>query len=356
MLQHLITWAFQLSILATAFGFGLKAATEDVQDLIRRPALLGRSLLAIFVIVPIVAVALAHAFDFPHAAEIAMIALAISPLAALMPVNLIRVGRSFSFPAGLIAIVALMSVVVVPLLVALVGRFLGWSSPVSPLRAAGVVAAIVLLPLVAGMVVRALRPVLADRIELPASLIGTVVLRLATLALLLTSLHAIWALIVNGTVIAIAVVVVVGFAAGHVLGGPHPNGRTVLALAGGFRHPAVALATAGQVRRSRILPLRSCCTCCSATSSACRTRSGDNAAEVRSPMPRRRPLFWMRARRQSTTSGRDARRRTISLPGSSRTRPAARPCRRRPMAAMPPRGIRTGSLLVPLEGRLFRSW
>src|SRR5262245_31842563 len=229
MLQHLITWAFQLSILATAFGFGLKATTEDVQDLIRRPALLGRSLLAIFVIVPIVAVALAHAFDFPHAAEIAMIALAISPLAALVPVNLIKVGRSFSFPAGLMAMVALLSVAVVPLLVALVGRFLGWSSLVSPLRAAGVVAVIVLLPLVAGMVVRALRPVLADRIELPASLAGTVVLRLATLALLLTSLHAIWALIVNGTVIAIAVVVVVGFAAGHVLGGPHPNGRTVLA-------------------------------------------------------------------------------------------------------------------------------
>src|SRR5262245_3328175 len=244
MLQHLITWAFQLSIMAMAFGFGLKATTEDVQDLIRRPALLGRSLLAIFVIVPILAVALAHAFDFPHAAEIAMIALAISPLAALIPVNLIKVGRSFSFPAGLMAMVALLSVVVFPLLVALIGRFLGRSSLVSPLRAAGVVAAVVLLPLVAGMVVRALRPVLADRIELPASLVGTVVLRLATLALLLTSVHAIWALIVNGTVIAIAVVVVVGFAAGHVLGGPHPNGRTVLALAGGFRHPAVALAIA----------------------------------------------------------------------------------------------------------------
>jgi bile acid:Na+ symporter, BASS family len=244
MLQHVITWAFQLSILATAFGFGLKATTEDVQDLIRRPALLGRSLLAIFVVVPIVAVALAHAFDLPHAVEIAMIALAISPLAALIPVNLIKVGRRFSFPAGLMAMIALLSVVVVPLLVALVGRFLGWSLLVSPMRAAGVVAAIVLLPLVAGMVVRALRPALADRIELPASLVGTVVLRLATLALLLTSLHAIWALIVNGTVIAIAVVVAVGFAAGHLLGGPHPDGRTVLALAGGFRHPAVALAIA----------------------------------------------------------------------------------------------------------------
>src|SRR5215475_15742937 len=147
MLQHLITWAFQLSILATAFGFGLKATTEDVQDLIRRPALLGRSLLAIFVIVPIVAVALAHAFDFPHAAEIAMIALAISPLAALIPVNLIRVGRSFSFPAGLMAMVALLSIVVVPLLVALVGRFLGGRRIIKKQSAAGVVAAIVLLPL-----------------------------------------------------------------------------------------------------------------------------------------------------------------------------------------------------------------
>jgi len=85
MLQHLITWAFELSILATAFGFGLKATTEDVQDLMRRPALLGRSLLVIFVIVPTVAVALAHAFDFPHAAEIAMIALAISPLPRWFP-------------------------------------------------------------------------------------------------------------------------------------------------------------------------------------------------------------------------------------------------------------------------------
>src|SRR5215470_16504667 len=236
MLQHLITWAFQLSILATAFGFGLKAMPEDVQDLIRRPALLGRSLLAIFVIVPIVAVALAHAFDFPHAAEIAMIALAISPLAALIPVNLIKIGRNFSFPAGLMAMVALLSVVVVPLLVALVGRSLGWSSLVSPLRAAGVVAAIVLLPLVAGMVIRALRPVLADRIELPASLAGTVVLRLATLALLLTSLHAIWTLIVNGTVIAIAVVVVVGFAAGHVLGG-------LIRMDGPFSPSPVASAT-----------------------------------------------------------------------------------------------------------------
>ena len=67
-LQQLITLAFQLSILAAAFGCGLGATTTDARDLMRRPELLGRSLLAMFVIVPIAAVVLLHAFQVPHAA------------------------------------------------------------------------------------------------------------------------------------------------------------------------------------------------------------------------------------------------------------------------------------------------
>jgi len=239
-LRQLVIWAFQLSIVATAFGFGLSATTEDVRDLIRQPGRLARCLLTIFVIVPVVAVALAHAFDFPHAAEVAMIALAISPLAALIPRSLINIGGKPS--VALMAAVAPLSIVIVPLLAVLIGRYLGRPFVVSPLRVAGVVAATVLLPLVAGMAVRAVRPALADRIELPAALVGTVVLRLATLALLVTNLHAIWELIANGTVIAIAVLVVVGLAAGHLLAGSDPDGGTGLALASGFRHPAVALA------------------------------------------------------------------------------------------------------------------
>ena len=243
-LHQLIAWAFQLSILAMVFAFGLGATSADVRDLVGRPGLLGRSLLAIFVIVPVVAVVLAYAFDFPHAAEVALIALAISPLPPLIPRNLIAAGRHASNPVALMVTVALLSIVIVPLLAGLIGRYLGLSFAVSPLRVAGVIAVIVLLPLVTGMAIRALRPALADRIELPASLVGTVVLRLATLALLVTGLHAIWALIANGMVIAIAVLVVVGLAAGHLLGGPDPDGRTVLALAGASRHPAIALAVA----------------------------------------------------------------------------------------------------------------
>jgi len=236
-LQQLI---FQLSIVAMVFGLGLGTTTEDVRDLLGQPGRLSRSLLAIFVVVPVAAVILVHAFDFPHAAEVALLALAISPLPPLIPWSLMT-ARGASHRTALLATVALLSIVIVPLLAWLIGRYLE-PLAVPPLRIAGAIAVTVLLPLATGMATRALRPALGDRIELPATLVGSVALRLATLALLVTGLHAIWALIANGMVIAIAVLVVVGLAAGHLLGGPQPDERTVLGLAGASRHPGVAFA------------------------------------------------------------------------------------------------------------------
>src|SRR5262245_45089543 len=110
-LEQLIAWAFQLSIVAMVFALGLGTTAADVRDLLQQPGLLGRSLLVIFVIVPVAAVILMHAFDFPHAAEVALVALAISPLPPLIPKNLIAAGRGGSHPAALLATVALLSIV-----------------------------------------------------------------------------------------------------------------------------------------------------------------------------------------------------------------------------------------------------
>ena len=57
-LQELIVLGLQLSIALTVFGFGLKATVDDVLDVMRRPALLARSLVAMFLIMPVVAVIL----------------------------------------------------------------------------------------------------------------------------------------------------------------------------------------------------------------------------------------------------------------------------------------------------------
>ena len=62
-LQQAIVLVLQVSILVTVFSFGLMTTVGDVLYVVRRPSLLGRSLVAMFVIMPIVAVALAAAFD-----------------------------------------------------------------------------------------------------------------------------------------------------------------------------------------------------------------------------------------------------------------------------------------------------
>jgi BASS family bile acid:Na+ symporter len=78
----------------------------------------------------------------------------------------------------------------------------------------------------------------------PVSLVATVLLFAGVLPILFTAWPAIVSLIGNGTVLAIAAFVLAGLAVGHLLGGPDPEDRTVLAFSTAFRHPGVAIAIA----------------------------------------------------------------------------------------------------------------
>jgi bile acid:Na+ symporter, BASS family len=239
-LKQLTIWALQLSILVIVFALGLKTRIDDLLYMVRRPSLLARSLLAMFVVMPLIALLLGRAFDFPHVVEVALVALAVSPLPLLIPSTLTKLGGRASQATALLATVAFLSIVIAPVLVELF--FFGRPLTVSSGKVAAVIAVTVPLPLVAGMLFRAVLPDLAERVELPISIVGNVVLRLAALVLLVMSWSAVWSLIGNGTIIAIAIFVVAGLAAGHLLGGPAPGGQTVLAFATAFRHPGIALA------------------------------------------------------------------------------------------------------------------
>ena len=68
-LQQIVVLVLQISIIAMVFGFGLKATPDDLLYLWRRPGLLLRSLVAMLVVMPIVAVFLVWTFDFPRPSE-----------------------------------------------------------------------------------------------------------------------------------------------------------------------------------------------------------------------------------------------------------------------------------------------
>jgi BASS family bile acid:Na+ symporter len=214
-LKELVMLAIQVSILSTVFGFGLNATREDLLYLLRQPRLLARSLLAVFVILPIVAVALAAAFDFPQSAKIVLVALALSPVPPLLPRKEAGAGGQNSYALGM-----------------------------PPGTIAGVVVTGIILPLLAGMAVRTLSPALAERIVKPVALIARLLLPVAVVVLFASAVTSIWALVGDGTVLSMVILTVAGLAIGHVLGGPHPEQSVVLALSTACRHPALALTIA----------------------------------------------------------------------------------------------------------------
>lgn len=243
-LQQAIMLVLQASILATVFSFGLRTIVDDVLYLVRRPSLLARSLGAMFVIMPIVAVALAAGFVLRPSVEIVLVALAISPIPPLLPGREQKAGGDAPYGLGLMMIATVLSIAIVPIAVDLVGRFFTRPFAMSPSAIAGIALKAVILPLLAGMVFRAVMPAVAIRIAKPMERIAMVLLAAGVLALLAGTLGTVLSLLGNGTVVAMAAFVVTGLAAGHFCGGPNADDRLVLALSTATRHPAIALAIA----------------------------------------------------------------------------------------------------------------
>jgi BASS family bile acid:Na+ symporter len=226
------------------FGFGLKTTLADLLYLLRQPGLLVRSVIAVFVIMPIVAVAISQWFDFPRTVLIALIALSISPTPPLLPSREAKSGGHESYGLGLMALLAALSIVVVPLSAQLLSVFFGHTLGAPASRIAGIVFISVLLPLAVGMAVHALSPAIAARVGTVVAMMVKILLPLGVVMLLIATAPAMWRLIGGGTLVAMLLFLVIGFVVGHVMGGPDPENAIVLAISTACRHPAVALSIA----------------------------------------------------------------------------------------------------------------
>jgi BASS family bile acid:Na+ symporter len=92
------------------------------------------------------------------------------------------------------------------------------------------------------LLIQRVAPGAAGRFGRPLSRLATATLAVVVVVILIKFGPALLALIGDFTLAAIIVFVVTGLSAGHLLGGPDPHDRTVLALSTATRHPGVALA------------------------------------------------------------------------------------------------------------------
>lgn len=238
---QIVGLALKICILFTIFALGLKAAWADVVSLLHRPGLLLRSLLAMYVLTPLTAMLLVLVFSAPQAVESAVLLMAISAGAPLLPKKLLKLGVNPPYIYSLSVISSLLAIATVPVSLGIISAFVNRSASIAATEVAYTIATVFLVPLLAGTMVRQLRPALAERISDPIINTANIILLGLILIIGATNYSAILGAV---NLSGFALIVVMTFAAlgiGHVLGGPEPNDRTTLAIACASRLPALVM-------------------------------------------------------------------------------------------------------------------
>ena len=236
--------AIAISIFLLVLGIGLNATPRDATHLLRRPGQLTRSLAALYLAMPVCAVAMALALDLRPAVKIALVAAAVSPVPPFLPRKAIKAGGARDYTIGLLVAASALAIVLVPLAMELVGRIFAKPLAMPAAAVARLATLSVLAPLALGMAVRHFAPPVAERMARPVSAVSAALLAIAMAPVVLTAWQPIVSLIGDGTVLALAAFAAAGAVVGQLLGGPRADERRVLGLACGSRHPGIALAIA----------------------------------------------------------------------------------------------------------------
>lgn len=252
-LTQILLLLLKLCVPALVLAVGMGATIGDLLFLARRPGLLLRSLLAMYVVVPLLALAAAWALPLPPGVKLALLVLAISAGAPLLPRKLMGRG-SDAYVFSLVLLSSLLAIVTVPLWLEGLGRLFERDVPVSPGGVARVIATSLLLPLLVGVGLHAWRPEWSERagdrlLKLVGALFAgcSLVLLVLNLSVLAAVPAVAW--------LALAGLTVAAMAAGHLLGGPGPQDRTALAVCCATRHIGIAALAAGALPGERTLLL-----------------------------------------------------------------------------------------------------
>jgi BASS family bile acid:Na+ symporter len=243
-LAEAIPLLISLSIFLMVTTLGLKADLRDATYLLRRPGLLLRSVLSMNIVMVVLAAAMVSLFDLSFATKVAIMVIAISPVPPMLPNKQVKSGGDGSYAVGLLVAQIVLAIVLIPITIALLARYFGLPLQMPVARLLPIVVVSVIAPLLLGMVVQRLAPAFAARLVRPLSISATVLLVVAALPVLFKASDAIWHLVGHGGLAVLLAFAVVGVVVGHMLGGPDPRDRTVLALATSARHPGMALTIA----------------------------------------------------------------------------------------------------------------
>lgn len=234
-----------LSIVLMLFALSLRARFADLGYMIANWREGLGALIAMFVIVPSVAIALAAWLDISPDVKVALVALAFSPVPPVLPAKQVKLGASADYVTGLLILATLASIVLAPWGVPFAATLLdAHSGTLTPMGVAAPLFVTILAPLVLGLIARPLLGRFVAPVATWASRVGTALLLMGMLGLVVLLVPGILGVIGEGTLVVLTLSVAAGVVFGYLFGGRERGNRSALALAAATRHPGAAIAIA----------------------------------------------------------------------------------------------------------------
>jgi BASS family bile acid:Na+ symporter len=228
-----------LFLITAMLSVGLQTTAADLRSLLRSKGFLLRSLLANFIAVPIVGIVLTKTLPFKPGAATALLLLACTPggISALQFTTKIKGASLFAGSSAFL--LAFVAVFLSPALLALV--LPGDISVVIPYgRALLFVVVFLLLPLVAGTLVRSKGERLAEKLSKLCAILSAV-LYIVVLVLIMGLRKEAMNAVGKEALLYMLIFIVISMAMGWFMGGPAKETRPLLATVTGMRHVALSL-------------------------------------------------------------------------------------------------------------------
>ena len=244
-----------LSTFAFVFSRGLRTPIRDLRYFGARPGLLLKSLLSVDLMVPLIAIAVIILVRPVKSTSIGLLLLAASPAAPLVLNNISKAGGKLDYAVSLQVILASLSIVTTPITIFLLSSATNLQLGIGLLAVARQVGISILAPIIAGIAIRQLFPVLAEQIIRPLEVLSQIILILVIVAVILFTYRLLLMLDIK-SYFAIALMTVGSLVSGHLLASRLPVEQTTLAIESASRNSGLALLIASDfVTLEKALPV-----------------------------------------------------------------------------------------------------
>lgn len=237
-INQIIDVLLKTYIVCVMFAMGLTLKVPQIKEHIKRTSLMLKALLANIIIVPLAAAILLQFSDQPNAVVVAIVLVACAP--GYAPMLTAYSKGDLGFTAVLMFVLAIVSVITIPLTTSLILSSLGGSINLDPMSVIGTLITLQLIPLLLGMTINTIREQWAAKLVPVFSTIAriAIVLSLGTiLGLFFDEITStIWSALILMVILA-----VVALLSGYVLGGPGGDTKRTLALNTVVRNLGLAL-------------------------------------------------------------------------------------------------------------------